>query len=165
MEIDYLQQIAEVGMGSRLKRLSEYMMRETQIVYDYYNIDFDPYLFPTFKIIINNDGVTNKEINNYLKTTQPATTQAINKLLKKKLILIKESKVDKRKKNIFLSNKGKEFVKYVTPFWKSIEDTIIQLTTHQSNSLVEHITILEQKFSKKTFSETIINTHNQNNES
>lgn len=164
MQIDYLQEIAEIGMGSRLKRLSEYMMRETQIVYDYYNIDFDPYLFPAFKIIINNNGVTNKEINNHLKTTQPATTQAVNKLLKKKLIFVKADKIDKRKKNIFLSDKGKKFADCVSPIWKSIEDTIIQLTTYQSNSLVEHITILEQKFSKKSFSEVIINTYNQNNE-
>jgi arginyl-tRNA synthetase len=48
--MDALRGFGEIGMGSRLKRLSEYMMRETQTVYDEFNIDFDPYLFPTLKI-------------------------------------------------------------------------------------------------------------------
>ena len=49
--MDELHEYGAIGLGFRLKRVSEYTMRETQLVYNYYNIDFDPYLFPTFKII------------------------------------------------------------------------------------------------------------------
>lgn len=154
--MDALQGIGEIGMGSRLKRVSEYMMRETQIVYDTFHIDFDPYLFPTFKIIKNKDGVTNTEINASLRTTQPATTQAINKLVKKGLIELKEDKSDKRKKIIHLSEKGKKLVQKVTPIWNSIEHTIKEYTQIESSSLIEHLNILESKFNKKGFSEAII---------
>ncbi|WP_086030041.1 bifunctional helix-turn-helix transcriptional regulator/GNAT family N-acetyltransferase [Tenacibaculum holothuriorum] len=154
--MDALQGIGEIGMGSRLKRVSEYMMRETQIVYDTFHIDFDPYLFPTFKIIKNKDGVTNTEINTSLRTTQPATTQAINKLVKKGLIELKEDKSDKRKKIIHLSEKGKKLVQKVTPIWNSIEHTIKEYTQIESSSLIEHLNILETKFNKKGFSEAII---------
>lgn len=84
--MDALRGYGELGLGSRLKRVSEYMMRETQLVYNHFNIDFDPYLFPIFKIISNKKGVTNSEIQSSLQYTQPAITQAINKLLKKDLI-------------------------------------------------------------------------------
>ncbi|WP_317208019.1 MULTISPECIES: bifunctional helix-turn-helix transcriptional regulator/GNAT family N-acetyltransferase [unclassified Tenacibaculum] len=154
--MDALKGFGEIGMGSRLKRVSEYMMRETQLVYDRYNIDFDPYLFPTFKIIKNKKGVTNSEITNSLLISQPATTQVINKLLKKELIVLKEDKIDKRKKVIFLSEKGKNLVKNVTPIWNSIEQIIKDYTTISSNSLVEHLNILEEKFNKKAFSKAII---------
>lgn len=154
--MDALKDFGEIGIGSRLKRLSEYMMRETQIVYDTYQVDFDPYLFPTFKIIKNKNGVTNTEINSRLKTTQPATTQVINKLLKKGLILIKEDKNDKRKKIIHLSKKGKQLVTTVTPIWDSIEHTIKTYTTISSNSLIEHINLLEDKFEHQSFSKAII---------
>ncbi|WP_166627737.1 GNAT family N-acetyltransferase [Tenacibaculum caenipelagi] len=154
--MDALQGIGEIGIGSRLKRVSEYMMRETQIVYDTFDIDFDPYLFPTFKIIKNKDGVTNTEINASLRTTQPATTQAINKLMKKRLIELKEDKDDKRKKIIYLSEKGKKLVQKITPIWNSIEETIKEYTCIKSNSLIEHLNILEEKFQKKSFSTAII---------
>ncbi|CAM1348712.1 GNAT family N-acetyltransferase [Tenacibaculum crassostreae] len=154
--MDALQGIGEIGMGSRLKRVSEYMMRETQIVYDTFQIDFDPYLFPTFKIIKNKDGVTNTEINAGLRTTQPATTQAINKLIKKELIELKEDKKDKRKKIIYLSEKGKKLVQKITPIWNSIEHIIKEYTQIQSSSLIEHLNILETKFHNKSFSDAII---------
>ena len=162
--MDALQGIGEIGMGSRLKRVSEYMMRETQIVYDTFHIDFDPYLFPTFKIIKNKDGVTNTEINASLRTTQPATTQAINKLIKKGLIELKEDKDDKRKKIIYLSDKGKKLVQKITPIWNSIEETIKEYTCANSNSLIEHLNILEEKFHKKSFSTAIIEHIEMNTE-
>lgn len=154
--MDALKGFGEIGIGSRLKRVSEYMMRETQLVYDAFNIDFDPYLFPAFKIIKNKKGVTNTQITNSLQISQPATTQAINKLLKKELIFLEEDKLDKRKKVIFLSKKGKQLVKTVTPLWNSIEYIIKEYTYISSNSLVEHLNILEEKFNKKSFSQAII---------
>lgn len=154
--MDALKGLGEIGIGSRLKRVSEYMMRETQLVYNHFNIDFDPYLFPTFKIIKNKNGVTNTEITNNLHISQPATTQAINKLLKKELILLKEDKIDKRKKVIFLSEKGKKLIKNVTPIWNSIEHIIKDYTYISSNSLIEHLNILEEKFNTKAFSKAII---------
>ena len=37
--MDALKGLGALGLGSRLKRLSEHMMKETQLVYDYFNID------------------------------------------------------------------------------------------------------------------------------
>ena len=42
--MDALRGFGELGLGSRLKRLSEYILREVQYIYNHYNIDFDPYL-------------------------------------------------------------------------------------------------------------------------
>lgn len=154
--MDALKGFGEIGIGSRLKRVSEYIMKETQLVYNHFNIDFDPYLFPAFNIIKNKNGVTNTEITNSLHISQPATTQAINKLLKKELIILKEDKVDKRKKVILLSEKGKKLVQNVKPIWNSIEQTIKDYTNITSNSLVEHLNILEEKFNNKAFSKAII---------
>ncbi len=161
--MDALKGIGEIGIGSRLKRLSEYMMKETQVVYDTLNIDFDPYLFPTFKIIIHKKEVTNTEINKSLKTSQPATTQAINKLEKKGLIVLSTHPEDKRKKIISLSEKGKALIDHIKPLWKSIEHTIKVYTTITSDSLIEHINTLEKKFDKESFSNSIMNHYKMNN--
>lgn len=161
--MDALQGIGAVGLGSRMKRLSEYMMKETQIVYDYFGFDFDPYLFPTFKVIQHKEEVTNTEINQSLQTSQPATTQAINKLEKKGLIILKEHPSDKRKKLISLSEKGKKLTKDIQPLWKSIEDTVKVYTRITSDSLIEHINKLEEKFIQKKFSEAIMEHHTANN--
>ncbi|PWH82459.1 hypothetical protein DIS18_09395 [Algibacter marinivivus] len=154
--MDALRGYGELGLGSRLKRVSEFMMKETQLVYNHFNIDFDPYLFPIFKIIANKNGVTNSEIQNSLKFSQPAITQALNKLNDKGLIIYKGDKLDKRKKIISLSEKGKKTLTQLKPLWKSIDEVIKEYTLEKSSSLIEHLNSLENKFNKKSFSNTII---------
>lgn len=162
--MDALLGIGEIGLGSRLKRLSEYMMKETQVVYDQLQFDFDPYLFPTIRVIYNRKEVTNTQINKSLKTSQPATTQAINKLEKKGLILIKEHPADKRKKVISLSEKGIALIERIEPLWNSIEFTIKEYTRIPSQSLIEHINKLEKKFSDKDFSTAIMEHYTANHQ-
>ena len=154
--IDALTGYGELGLGSRLKRVSEYVMKETQLVYDYFNVDFDPYLFPAFNIIVNNDGITNSEIQNALRFSQPAITQVINKLNKKGLIKLKFDKIDKRKKMIYPSEKGLKVLNTLKPIWVAIEKVIKEYTLQNSSSLIEHLNALEHKLSIQSFSKTII---------
>lgn len=154
--MDALRGLGELGLGSRLKRISEYMMKETQLVYNHFNIDFDPYLFPIFKIIVHKDGITNSEIQSSLQYTQPAITQAINKLNNKGLIIYKTDEIDGRKKIIHLSKKGKDLLKTIKPIWKSIDAVIKEYTLETSSSLIEHLNSLENKLNTKSFSKAII---------
>ncbi len=160
--MDALRGYGELGLGSRLKRVSEYMMKETQLVYNHFNVDFDPYLFPIFKIIVNKKGVTNSEIQNALQFTQPAITQAINKLNDKGLIIYELDKLDKRKKIISISDKGHHTLERLKPIWESIDKVIKEYTLESSSSLIEHLNILENKLNAKSFSMTIINNIKMN---
>ncbi len=154
--MDALRGLSELGLGSRMKRTSEHIMKEVQLVYDHFNMDFDPYLFPIVKIIDHKKIVTNTDILHKLNITQPAITQAINKLNTKKLVIITNHELDKRKKNITLSKKGKALLIQLKPIWNSIDTIIKRYTNHQSDSLLEHLNILEDKFQSKSFSDAII---------
>ena len=154
--MDALKGFGELGLGSRLKRISEHMMKETQWVYNHYQIDFDPYLFPVFKIITNKKGVTNKSIQEALKLSQPAISQTINKLDKKGLIDFKDDEKDKRKKIIFISKKGNILLKKITPIWTSIDLVIKEFTIANSYSLIEHLNTLENKLNTTSFSKAVI---------
>ena len=155
--MDALRGLGELGLGSRLKRLSEYLMKETQLVYDHFNIDFDPYLFPVFKIIVNKAGVTNTEIKNILNLSQPAITQSINKLIKKELVHIKDDTIDKRRKIVYTSEKGESLLTRIKPIWESIDKVIKEFTLTSSSSLIEHLNTLEDKLNTSNFSMRIIN--------
>jgi len=154
--MDSLRGYGNLGLGSRLKRISDYMMRETQLVYDYYHIDFDSYLFPVFKTISNYDGITNTQLVDQLKFTQPAITQFVNKLSKKSYIIQYNNDVDKRKKIIHLTEEGKQLLVKIKPLWIAIDKTIKQVTHHKSDALLEHINQLEDTFKKHHFSELIL---------
>ncbi len=154
--MDALKGFGELGLGSRLKRLSEHMMKDIQYVYTYYNIDFDPYLFPVIKIIDNYKTVTNKQIKESLKLSQPAISQAITKLTKKGMISIDNDAIDGRKKIIALSKKGEAIVDQMRPLWRAMEQTVKQYTLNSSGSLIEHINNLEHQLQQQSLSHAII---------
>ncbi len=160
--MDSLRGYGNLGLGSRLKRVSDYMMRETQVVYDKYHINFDPYLFPVFKTICNHDGITNTDLVEQLKFTQPAITQFVNKLHKKGYVKQLNHNVDKRKKIIHLTKEGEELLPKIKPIWKAIDITIKQVTNYASDSLLDQINQLEDTFKNIDFSEIIINNIDSN---
>ena len=160
--MDALKGFGELGLGSRLKRLSEQMMKETQMVYNHFEIDFDPYLFPVFKIIDNCDAITNAEIGEKLQISQPAITQVVNKLIKKELVSITFDNKDKRKKIITISNNGNRLLSEIKPIWLSIDAVIKDYCQHSSKSLIDHINHLEDKLINQPMNTTIINQVKKN---
>lgn len=152
--MDIMRNLGEISLGSRLKRLSDHLMRETQQLYRDHNVDFDPYLFPAFHNIAQLGETTNTELNESLLLTQPAVTQTINKLLQKDLIHLKTDQSDKRRKIIALTEKGRRLFHHLRPMWKIMDETIKEHTTAPADTLVEHIA----RFEEALTSGTIMNT-------
>ncbi|PCJ97434.1 MAG: hypothetical protein COA50_05315 [Flavobacteriaceae bacterium] len=146
----------ELGVGSRLNRLSGYIMRETQEVYDALEINFDPYLFPIFKLIIEVDGITTTHIQEALKYTQPAITQSVKKLTNLGYVTSTADERDGRKKIIRLSSKGKNIHKRLVPVWKVIETEVKMLTQIKTNSLVEVLEKIELALQEKSLNKRIL---------
>ena len=153
--MDTMRTLGEISLGSRMKRLSDQLMRETQQLYKDQNVDFDPYLFPAFHNIAQLGSTTNTELNESLLMTQPAITQTINKLLQKELIALETDSGDKRKKIITLSEKGSRLFHHLRPVWKIMHETIKQYTSTPANTLVEHITQFEDALKNGKIMRTI----------
>lgn len=153
--MDLLQTLGEIGLGSRLKRISDLLMKETQLLYKNQNIDFDPYLFPAFNSIIKLKKTTNTEIRELLHISQPAVTQILNKLFKKELIKLKIDEQDKRKKWITLSSKGETLYSEIQPLWNILDKTVKQYTVFPADSLLEHLNYFEEKIKNGEFMKTI----------
>lgn len=156
---DKLQLYGELGLGSRLKRLSDILMKEVQIVYNTLHIDFDAYLFPIFKVIIDLEVATTTDIQEAIQYTQPAITQALKKLTDKKLVTYKIDKLDKRKKIFKLSPKGKEIHQQMIPLWSVIDKQVKWLTEGSAASLTLHLTYLENQLKEKSLSQRILEKH------
>jgi ribosomal protein S18 acetylase RimI-like enzyme len=142
--MDKLLEFRELAFGSRMKRLSETLMRDVKQVYKSLYLDFDPTLFPVFKTIYDEKVVNTGEISEYLQITQPAVTQFINALLKRELISITPDKADKRKKNISLSDKGAKLVVKLEPIWKIMEEELTHFISRPDTSFMNHIRLTEQ---------------------
>lgn len=154
--MDSLKAIGELSLGSRLKRVSELLMKTISAVYQQYDIDFDPYLFPAFHRIAQSKTITNTLLCETLQTSQPAVTQTINKLVQKGLVQLEADTIDKRKKIISLTPKGSVLHIKVQPLWRSMDKAVKEITQQPTNSLLEHIDKFEEVIKAGDFSQAII---------
>ncbi|MFY0631082.1 MAG: bifunctional helix-turn-helix transcriptional regulator/GNAT family N-acetyltransferase [Flavobacteriaceae bacterium] len=143
--MDKFIEFKELGFGSRMKRLSDTLMRDVKRVYKSLYIDFDPSLFPIFKTINDEGLVCIGDITNVLQISQPAVTQFTNTLLKKGLINISSDEFDKRKKLISLSKQGKELVKKLKPVWEIMQEELSKFIDREPTSFMDHIKRTEKR--------------------
>jgi len=154
---DQLIEFQELALGSRLKRLSDHMMKEASKIYLELHINFDPYLMPLFKLTSEQGNLTIGELSKRLNVTQPAITQFVTSLIKRKLISAKVDATDKRKRKINLIKKGKTMLIELQPVWKIIDNEIKRLTHNTENkTLLEHITFMEIELKKETFTNRVL---------
>ncbi len=143
--MDKFFEFKELGFGSRMKRLSEILMRDVKKVYKSLYLDFDPHLFPIFKTINDEKLISVGDITNLLQISQPAVTQFINILLKKELIQISADTSDKRKKMVSLSPKGKALIKKLNPVWRIMQEELTEFIDRDPTSFMNHIRFTEQR--------------------
>ena len=155
--LDSLASLEELALGSRLKRLSEQLMRQASLIYEAQNIVFDPYHMPIYKLIAAEQDLSIGAISEALNVTQPAVTQYVNTLVKRKLVSSSIGNKDKRKRLIRLTKNGEKLLEELKPIWRVIDKELKQLTHNTTNtSLLDHISYLETKMDEKPFSQTVI---------
>lgn len=155
--MDKFIEFKELGFGSRMKRLSDTLMRDVKRVYKSLYIDFDPSLFPIFKTI-NDEGIVSiGDITNALQISQPAVTQFTNTLLKKGLIEISSDEFDKRKRLISLSQQGKELIQKITPIWKIMQEELSKFIDREPTSFMNHIKLTEKRQEESSLYSRIMN--------
>ena len=47
--MDFIKELGELALGSRLKRLVENLRKDVKAIYESYGIDFEPFLMPVLR--------------------------------------------------------------------------------------------------------------------
>jgi len=94
--MDLITELGALAFGSRLKRMSETIMRGGEEVYRFYGVDFEPKWFPLFYYLAQKGEAGIMEIAENLNVTHPAVIQIAKELEKKGLIISKKSAEDAR---------------------------------------------------------------------
>ncbi|MBU1701967.1 MAG: bifunctional helix-turn-helix transcriptional regulator/GNAT family N-acetyltransferase [Candidatus Eisenbacteria bacterium] len=118
--MDTITELGELALASRLKRLSDRLMRDVSQVYDDLNIDFTASGFPLLYALAQRPAMAVTDLARALRLTHPAISQIARDLLKRDLIVEKGDPKDERKRLLGLSKKGRETIKCLRPVWDEI---------------------------------------------
>jgi DNA-binding MarR family transcriptional regulator len=164
MQQDYLDELAELALGSRLKRLSEKMLSDAANVYREFGIDAQPKWFTLLALLHDKKHVNVVEAAELLGLSQPAISQFSRQLADKGLVNVSISKEDSRRKVLSLSKKGKEEVQRMLPMWQSVQVAAAQLCTELENDFYQSLKKCEQALSDKTLLQRTMEAYNDINQ-
>ncbi len=141
---DFLNELGELALGSRLKRMSERMLADAASVYQYYGIDAQPKWFTLLALLDKKKTVSIVEAADLLGLSQPALSQFSRQLKSKGLIDVITYQQDSRKKHMQLSKNGKQVVNQMRPIWVAVEKAAKQMCEEFENQFYQSLQQLEK---------------------
>jgi ribosomal protein S18 acetylase RimI-like enzyme len=154
MQQDFLNELAELALGSRLKRMSERMLASASDVYQEFSMNINPKWFTLMALLdvkdSNKQVLTIVEASNLLGLSQPALSQFSKQLQNEKLIKIVIDQSDSRKRVLSLTPKGRVRVQEMKPIWDAVQQAAVDLCTEHNNDFYRSLLKLEKSFSSES---------------
>ncbi len=140
MERDFLKELGYLAIASRLKRLTDRFMRGGSGAYRALSIDFEPRWFTLFYLLYTEDSpMSILEIAGALKVSHPAVIQTAQVLIKKGLIRSFQDDVDRRKRRLAVTAKGKALASSLTPVWECFVAAVVEVFSRAEVDMLDAI--------------------------
>ncbi|MEO9804533.1 MAG: GNAT family N-acetyltransferase [Reichenbachiella sp.] len=153
--MDTLKQLGELALGSRLKRLSEEIMKAGRKIYAANKIDFEPKWFPVYYAISQTEQMTVTEISEAVGLKHPSVSQLVKELEKHGLIESTTNSEDARKRNLKLSKKGTSLLPSIESVWSDISNALNEMIGKHTHNILCAIEQCEDDFEKTPMFERV----------
>jgi DNA-binding MarR family transcriptional regulator/GNAT superfamily N-acetyltransferase len=153
--MDLIQSLGELAFASRLKRLSERLMRDVALVYDEEHVDFEPRWFPVLFILRGHDPMAVTEIASALGVTHPAVNQIAGAMERKGLLVSSKDRRDDRRRLLGLSARGRALGRRLEPVWKEIAEANRSLIEEEAPQILEGIARIESGLDRRSIADRI----------
>lgn len=151
---DIFSELGPLIIASRLKRMSDYIMREGAEFYRNNGIQFEPKWFPLFFLLSKvEEELGIMEIAQRLNISHPAVIQLAKELEKKGWISSTKSKDDARKRLLKLTKKGAALLPQLQLIWDDIREVNKQVVDAQSINILSALGEMEAYFETKSYTE------------
>jgi ribosomal protein S18 acetylase RimI-like enzyme/predicted transcriptional regulator len=155
--MDLLKELGTLAIASRMKRLTDSLMRGGSEAYRSLGLKFEPRWFTVFHLLYTEDSpLSIQEIADALKVSHPAVIQTAQMLVKRGLIRSFRDKVDKRKRRLAITSKGKEMGISLAPVWSCFQAAAAELFENAGVDMLDAIQRVEAQLEKEEMGSRII---------
>jgi DNA-binding MarR family transcriptional regulator/predicted GNAT family N-acyltransferase len=161
--MDYLQELGRIALGSRTKRLSDYMMAHVRNAYQERGDDLEPAMMPLLLHLQDHhtrtgQGLTLRELADHLGTSHPLISQRVKSLDAQGLVETRPNPNDERSRTVHLTFEGDRMLRSLAPTRKAILDSLDSILGEDAQHLVDIIERIERKFVARPFDQVIRQT-------
>lgn len=150
-----IEELGELFLGTRLKRLSDMLYDEVDRIYKAHDINLSSRITAVLFLLhqSGNAGIT--EIAQALGITHPAVNQMSKKLSKLGYIENKPDPNDDRRRLIALTYDGEQLIEKLIPIWDHLRRSIDEMLQVSEHSLMTAVHSFEQQNDEISLSERI----------
>lgn len=153
--MDFYQSVGELGLGSRLKRLSDVCMTEVESVYSTAGLEFEPRWFSLFYLVYTYKPITVTEAAEKLGSTHPHVSLMAKEMVGAKLLSFKANPDDGRSRILVLTSQGKSSAAKMEPLWRAIRQSVEELIREHETHFMKALSHVEDSFRERSLSNLI----------
>lgn len=146
--MDLIKELGPLALGSRLKRLSDRLMRDIARVYETQRVNFEPRWFAVAYLLDKEGPMNVTAIARALGMTHPAINQIAGAMAKAHLLTGAKGKTDERQRVLSLTPDGKAVVQKLIPVWEEIEVANRELLRLTGSDLLVTLTRMEKELDR-----------------
>ncbi len=149
--MNIIDELAELAIGARMKRLYESLSRDVMKIYAEHNLDFETKYFTLFYLISKRGSISIMDIADELSLSHPGVIKLAKELEKKGYIESVKAPDDNRKRYLRLSKKGQKALPEFEKVWQMIYKTNKLLFAKQSHHLLRALEETETLLEKESY--------------
>lgn len=151
-----MKQFGILALGSRLKRLSDYLFAEVQQVYVRRGIPISSTYFPILRLLQERGALSVVEVADKLGISHPAVSKQVAKMIQDRLLEKVGDSKDQRRSLLHLSEQGTEAMVGVEPVLTAIRTTLEALMAAEGGTFMTAFDAVEERMLASRFSETVL---------
>jgi len=141
--MDLIKRLGSLALASRLKRLSDRLLRDGYRIYREQGLDFEPRWFTVFYLLSQKSPLAVTKIARELRVSHPAVNQVANAMEKEGLLVSQKDKADERKRLLSLSPSGRALVTKLKPIWNDFKLAAGELLAESGVDFLEGLDRIE----------------------
>jgi DNA-binding MarR family transcriptional regulator len=151
MKPNIINELAELAIGARMKRLYDSLSKDVMTIYSEHNLDFETKHFTLFYLISKRGSISIMEIADQLSISHPGIIKLAKELEKKGYIESVKAPDDNRKRFLKLSKKGQKALPEFDRVWQMIYKTNKLLFSKQTHHLLKALEETEALLEKESY--------------
>lgn len=148
--MDLLNELAELALASRLRRLSDRLMKDVADVYQTVGVDFYPRWFTVFQALERYGPLGVTEVADLLGVSHTQINQVATAMKASGLVTRAKDPADERRSLIQLTKKGRQTGGRLDHVWQGLRTSTADLETEAGSDLLDTISKIERCLAQKS---------------
>tara|TARA_B100002019_G_scaffold91560_1_gene78941 strand:- start:138 stop:602 length:465 start_codon:yes stop_codon:yes gene_type:complete len=145
--------MGRLGLGSRLKRISDRLIQDVNDIYQSQGIDLEASCFPLLFLISRDGPISLRIAEAQLGTSQPLISQKAKILQDRGLISLVRDPEDGRARQMSMTEKGQDVIAKAQPIWHKMDQAMANLLHPHEATFFRILNHIEEELESENFVE------------